>query len=125
MNIMMLLQMASEADGERIAIGKRTDGLDLTTVFDLAGRLAAWVQSKGYERVVWSDVASPLLPVALYGSAWAGAPFVPVNYRLADDRLRALIAQQQPAVVLCEPGTESRRTRNLTWCKLAMHDPAR
>ena len=108
MNIMMLLQMASEADGERIAIGKRTDGLDLTTVFDLAGRLAAWVQSKGYERVVWSDVASPLLPVALYGSAWAGAPFVPVNYRLADDRLRALIAQQQPAVVLCEPGTESR-----------------
>lgn len=108
MNIMMLLQMASEADGERIAIGRRNDGLDLATVFDTAGRLAAWVRAKGYEHVVWSDIAGPLLPVALYGSAWAGTPFVPVNYRLADDRLRALVAQQKPAVVLCEAGTEAR-----------------
>ena len=108
MNIMMLLQMASEADGGRIAVGRRNDGLDLATVFDTAGRFAAWIRSKGYERVVWSDVAGPLLPVALYGSAWAGTPFVPMNYRLADDRLRVLVAQQKPAVVLCEAGTESR-----------------
>ena len=108
MNIMMLLQMASEADGERIAIGRRTDGLDLATVFDTAGRLATWVKAHGYERVIWSDIAGPLLPVALYGSAWAGTPFIPVNYRLADDRLRGLVAQQNPAVVLCEAGTERR-----------------
>jgi fatty-acyl-CoA synthase len=108
MNIMTLLQMAAEADGERIAVGTLKDGLTLARVFDTAGRLAAWIERSGIERVVWSDVAGPLLPVALYGSAWAGTPFVPVNYRLADDRLRALIAQQKPAVVFCEPGTEAR-----------------
>ena len=108
MNIMMLLQMASEADGERVAVGRRHDGLTLAEMFDLSGRLATWIQENGVERVVWSDVAGPLLPVALFGSAWAGAPFVPVNYRLADDRLRMLVAQQNPGVVLCEPGTEHR-----------------
>ena len=108
MNIMTLLQMAAEADGERIAVGRHTDGLTLGALFDTSGRLASWVRLGGYERVVWTDIAGPLLPVALYGAAWAGTPFIPMNYRLADDRLRALIAQQKPAVVLCEPGTEAR-----------------
>lgn len=108
MNIMMLLQMAAEADGDRISVGRREDGLSLTEMFDLAGRLATWTRTNGFERIVWSDVAGPLLPVALFGSAWAGVPFVPVNYRLADDRLRALVAQQKPGVVLCEPGREGR-----------------
>lgn len=108
MNVMMLLQMAAEADGERIAVGRLSDGLRLGDLYDAAGRLATWVRAHGVERVIWSDVAGPLLPVALFGSAWAGTPFVPVNYRLADDRLRSIISQQTPAVVLCEPGTEHR-----------------
>ena len=57
---------------------------------------------------MYAAESSPALPVALFGAAWAGLPFVPVNYRLADDRLRAIVERQTPAVLLCDPGTEHR-----------------
>ena len=40
--------------------------------------------------------SGPALPVALFGAAAAGVPFVPLNYRLADDRLRGLVGPPGP-----------------------------
>jgi acyl-CoA synthetase (AMP-forming)/AMP-acid ligase II len=108
MNLMMLLEMVATTEEDRLSLGRRSDGLTAGRMFEHAGRLAAIVGSRGVERVVWTDIANPLLPVALYGSSWAGVPFVPVNYRLADEPLRALIAKQAPCLVICEPGTENR-----------------
>src|SRR5262249_2469347 len=71
------------------------------------GGAARWLREQPGERVVYSDVSSPALPVALLASSWAGQPFVPVSYRLAPDRLRPIVANQAPAVVLhggAEPG---------------------
>ncbi len=108
MNLMMLLQMAADADPDRIAIGPRTDGLTTSQLYELAGAAAAGLRSSEAERVIWTDISNVALPVALFGSSWAGLPFVPVNYRLADDRLRTIIERQAPALVICEPGTEQR-----------------
>lgn len=108
MNIMLLLEMAAGAADDRLALGERADGLSYGRLYDLAGRAAAEFQRLGAERVVYAAESSPALPVALFGAAWAGAPFVPVNYRLADDRLRLIAARQVPAVLLCDAGTEHR-----------------
>jgi acyl-CoA synthetase (AMP-forming)/AMP-acid ligase II len=108
LNVMMLLQMAADADPDRLAIGPRDGGLTTGELYRLAGGAAATFADDAVQRVVWTDIANPALPVALFGSSWAGRPFVPVNYRLADDRLRAIIARQAPALVVCEPGTETR-----------------
>ena len=90
MNIMLLLEMAAGAAADRLALGERADGLTYERLYDLAGRAAAEFRELGVERVVYAAESSPALPVALFGAAWAGVPFVPVNYRLADDRLRLI-----------------------------------
>ena len=108
MNIMLLLEMAAGAAPDRLALGERADGLSYEHLYDLAGRAAAEFQGLGVERVVYAAESSPALPVALFGAAWAGMPFVPVNYRLADDRLRLIASRQVPAVLLCDAGTEHR-----------------
>ncbi len=101
---MLLLEMAAGAAPDRLALGRRADGLTYERLYDHAGRAAAAFDAMGVERVVYAAQASPTLPVALFGAAWSGLPFVPVNYRLADDRLRAIVAGQAPAVVLCDDG---------------------
>ena len=105
---MLLLEMAAGATPDRLALGERADGLSYGRLFDLAGRAAAEFQKLAAERVVYVAESSPALPVTLFGAAWAGLPFVPVNYRLADDRLRAIIERQAPAVLVCDAGTEHR-----------------
>ena len=108
MNVMLLLEMAAGAAECRLALGERVDGLSYGHLFDLSGRAAAQFSALGVERVVYVAESSPALPAALFGAAWAGVPFVPVNYRLADDRLRRIVAPQAPAVLLCDAGTEHR-----------------
>lgn len=108
MNILLLLDMAASADPDRLALGDRSLGYTTGRLFDLAGRAARLFGAFGTHRVVHTAESSPALPVALFGAAWAGQPFVPLNYRLADDRLRELIAAQAPALAIIDPGTEVR-----------------
>ena len=107
MNIMILLEMAAQAAPDRIAIGSLDGGLTYVQLFERAGGLAAALRAQaaagdgdgdGPPSLLYTDVATPALPVALFGAAWAGQIFVPVNYRLADDRLRTLIAKQAPSL---------------------------
>jgi acyl-CoA synthetase (AMP-forming)/AMP-acid ligase II len=107
-NIALLLEMAASAAPERIAIGDRRDGITSAQLHAMAVRAAARIAATGAQRVLYTDVAGPALPVALFGAAAAGTPFAPLNYRLADDRLRALVARQTPALLLCGAGTEGR-----------------
>jgi acyl-CoA synthetase (AMP-forming)/AMP-acid ligase II len=98
-NLMMLLDMAAQADPDRLALGRRTDGLTFGRLHELAGRCATWLETQP-DRVVYGDIATPTLPVLLFGASWANKPFVPVNYRLAQDRLEALIDTQAPGVLV-------------------------
>ena len=100
MNIAMLLEMATDAMGDRIAVGTRAEGVTYTELLDRARRTAVVLNEIGGERVGLLDVNSVVLPQVLFGSAIAGLPFAPVNYRLADDRLRAVIGRLAPAVTV-------------------------
>lgn len=110
MNLLDLLQMSAGAMGERVGVGSLSEGLTYEQLFDRAGRAATWLRAHPGERLLYAGISSPLLPVAMYASSWAGKPYVPLNYRLADDRLRMLIGRQAPAVLICDPGTEDRFT---------------
>jgi acyl-CoA synthetase (AMP-forming)/AMP-acid ligase II len=49
---------------------------------------------------VLADVNSEAVPIALFGAALAGKPFVPVNYRLTDTQLRAIVERTAPSIVI-------------------------
>ncbi|HKH03766.1 MAG TPA: class I adenylate-forming enzyme family protein [Acidimicrobiales bacterium] len=108
MNVLLLLEMAAGEAPERVALGDLRAGLTYGRLLDLAQRAGRHALGRGAGRLLYTDISGPALPVALFGAAAAGIPFVPLNYRLADDRLRALVGRQAPAMLLCASGMEDR-----------------
>ena len=100
MNLMMLLEMAADGLEDRVAVGSRHDGITYRRLFERAGEAAARFRAAPGDRVVLCDESSPAVPVALFGAAWAGMPYVPLNYRLPDDDLRALADRSAPGVAI-------------------------
>src|SRR4051794_21236015 len=96
----MLLEMASDAMGERMAVGTRDGGIRYAELLDRARRAAAVVTASHAERVGLVDANSDIVPTLLFASGIAGVPFAPINYRLADDRLREVVGRLAPAVVV-------------------------
>jgi acyl-CoA synthetase (AMP-forming)/AMP-acid ligase II len=101
-NIGMLLEMAADGMGDRVAVGPLQTGTTYTGLLADARRLAGVVRETGVERLVLVDVNSALVPTLLFGSAVAGIPFAPINYRLADEQLRNLLARTAPALAVVE-----------------------
>ena len=93
----MLLDMAVSGFGDRTAVGSIGSGLTYNDLLEQAARAGHAFEQAGTENVSYLDVSSPALPVALFGAAYAGQPFVPLNYRLADDDLAALADRTAPA----------------------------
>ena len=102
MNTPMLIEMAADGMAERVAVGSRKDGLTYAALLDRARRVATVVAGAGAGRLVFVAQNSALLPPLLFGSGLAGVPFVPVNYRLADEQLRAILARAAPALAVVD-----------------------
>ena len=104
MNIMMLLEMASGGFGDRVAFTNPADNVSLTyeQLFAAAGATAAHIKASGAARFVMLDVTSLAVPVGLFGSAWAGVPYVPLNYRLTPGEVDALMARVKPAYLVTD-----------------------
>lgn len=100
---MMLLEMAVSGFPERPAVSLGAERLSAQQLFDAAGAAAAELRASGAERAAFLDVSSPALPVALFASAWAGVPFVPLNYRLTGAELDRLIEQIRPCHLVTDP----------------------
>jgi len=102
----MLLEMAAGGFGDRTAVGSRDGtGLSYQQLFDASGAAAGSFAEADVDRVALVDISSPALPVALFGAAWAGKPFVPLNYRLTKDELVGLASQVAPSVTICNEDT--------------------
>ncbi|ODU06860.1 MAG: AMP-dependent synthetase [Pseudonocardia sp. SCN 72-86] len=96
MNPQVLLEMVAGAAADRRAVGSLSFGDLLAEVEAVAGGLAGL----GVSHVGFVDEYSESLPVLFYAAQRAGLPFVPLNYRLADDALREALARIAPAVVV-------------------------
>jgi len=97
MNISMILDMAASAD-DRFAITVGSRSLTAAQLRTLAHRAGARFQQ--YPAVLYLGVNHLAYPVALFGAAAAGVPFVALNYRLGDEQLDALIERHPGALVL-------------------------
>lgn len=97
---MMLLEMASQGFGERIAFTHGDDSLTYKELYHAAGAAAAYIRESGCSYVAMLDVSSLAAPVALFGSAWAGVAYVPINYRLAGHEIKALLERVEPALLI-------------------------
>lgn len=102
MNLMMLLEMASSSFGDRTAVTNGAESLTYTELFDAAGAAAAQIDASGCEYSALVDVNTLAVPIALFASAWAGTPFSPLNYRLTEAELDALLERISPAFVVTD-----------------------
>ncbi|MBK8308227.1 MAG: acyl--CoA ligase [Gammaproteobacteria bacterium] len=103
MNMMMLLEMAAEGFGERIAFVNGDDALTCRELFDAAGSAAALLQGSGARHLAMLDENSLACPLGLFASAWAGIPYVPINYRLSGPEIDALLERVTPCVLVTSP----------------------
>lgn len=99
MNIAMLLDMAADGLGDRVAFGTRGDGVTYSALREQARTIAHHVSANGAHTVALLAETSPLVPAALFGAAWAGAAYAPINYRLPDEARRELLHRLRPAEV--------------------------
>lgn len=103
MNLSTILDMAAEAFGDRTAVVSGAQRFDYATLRERAWALAAHVKHSGAQALGLLDVASPAMPVAVFAAAYAGVPFVPLNYRLTQPELDALLARITPVCLVTGP----------------------
>ena len=103
MNLMMLLEMAASGLGDRTAIGSRAGaGITYRELFDQAHATARRLRNAGVDAAVLCDESSHAVPLTLFGAAWAGVPYVPLNYRLPADDLLALAERVGAALAVTD-----------------------
>lgn len=102
MNVLTLLDMAVTGMPDRVALGPTRTGTTYAELLAGARTGAAVLRDRGSEEVVYLGTNGPALPVALFAAAWAGVPFVPLNYRLSRERLDALLAKHPAALVIAD-----------------------
>jgi len=102
MNLMMLLEMAAEGMGDRVAVVSGDERLTYGELFEASGRAAARLRASDADHLAILDTSSPALPVAVFAAAWAGKPFVPLNYRLTGDELDRLVEQILPGQLVTD-----------------------
>ncbi len=104
MNIMMLLEMANSVFPDRIAFTNAEDGSSVTyqELFEKSGRAASAAKDSGSDHFGVLDVTSLAMPIGLFGSAWAGLPFVPINYRLTPKEIEQLLSRITPVYLVVE-----------------------
>ncbi len=102
MTLWMLLEMVAGAFGDRLAVGTLRRGLTYQQLLDRAAAGGEAVAARGASAVVYVGTSDLSLPVALFAAAWAGVPFLPLNYRLSDQQLGELLANHPGALVVTD-----------------------
>jgi fatty-acyl-CoA synthase len=109
MHLSSLLEIVADALPDRVAVAGCEDG-DLTyqEMFARVGAVSRHLRATGAERLVAVDVNSEAVPVGLFAAAQAGIPYVPVNYRLADAQLVAILERAAPGLAVVEQSVPPR-----------------
>jgi acyl-CoA synthetase (AMP-forming)/AMP-acid ligase II len=100
MNISLVLQMAADAEPERIGLVCGGRRWSYRALLQAAQAAATDIASSGCAHVALLDESSEAAAIALFGAALAGVPYVPLNYRLADLDLASLLRRIAPAYIV-------------------------
>jgi acyl-CoA synthetase (AMP-forming)/AMP-acid ligase II len=104
----VLLELASSMVPDRVALGSRKDGITFEGLAARASGGAGLLQAEGGRSVAFVGVNGPQFNVAVFASALAGMPITPLNYRLPDAELNALIDRLDEPVVLVDDDMRAR-----------------
>ncbi len=108
MNISLFLEMAAEAAPERIGLVCDGQRWRYDALLAAARGAAQLIRKSGCAHVALLDESSEGAAIALFGAAIAGVPYVPLNYRLADTDLAALLERITPALIIGDAGRVTR-----------------
>ncbi|MEY2944017.1 MAG: hypothetical protein RLY97_2031, partial [Pseudomonadota bacterium] len=100
MNIALLLEMAAESSPDRIGLVCDGQGWSYAQLLAAARGAAELIEASGASHVALLDESSEASVIALFGAALAGVPYCPLNYRLADVDLAALLGRIAPALII-------------------------
>ncbi len=100
MNIATILDMAAEAFGDRIAVVSGATRISYADLREAARRSAGAIRASKAAYAALLDVNSPAAPVAIFAAAYAGVPYVPLNYRLTRAEINELVARIVPAYLV-------------------------
>lgn len=100
MNISLILQMAADAEPDRIGLVCDGQRWSYDALLAAARGAAVSIRESGCSHVGLLDESSEAAAIALFGAAIAGVPYVPLNYRLADADLAALLKRIAPAYLI-------------------------
>jgi fatty-acyl-CoA synthase len=104
-NLAMLIEMAAEGAGDRVAFGSVEGGTTYAELLALSRATAAWLSDdEKAAHVGLLDQNSLAVPLLLFGAGMLGRPFAPINYRLTPTQLDAVLSRLAPAVVVTAPG---------------------
>lgn len=100
MNVAMLLEMAAEAFGDRVAVTADQTNYTYRELWDAVQAAARRFTASGCACVALLDTNSVAVPIAIFGAALAGVPYVPLNYRLTKPELDELLVRIAPAQLI-------------------------
>src|SRR5580704_8742847 len=98
--------MAADGFGQRVLAGRKSGGMTAAQLSQRSHSGAGLVRERAAEAVVYLDVNGPAFPVALFAAARAGVPLVPLNYRLGQRQLDALLARHPRALGIADPDSQ-------------------
>jgi len=102
MHTALLLDMVADAAPDRLALGRRADGLTFAETRRRAHHGAAWLEQLGGTNVAFVGLNGPALPIAVFAAGMLARPFAPLNYRLPDADLGKLLARTAPSVAIVD-----------------------
>jgi acyl-CoA synthetase (AMP-forming)/AMP-acid ligase II len=108
MGLEMLLELAATTVPDRVALGRRADGITFAALLRCARGGATLIHATGAKHVVHLGVNGPAFACAMFAASIAGVPITPLNYRLPDEQLLELLAELNEPVVLADPEMVSR-----------------
>jgi acyl-CoA synthetase (AMP-forming)/AMP-acid ligase II len=100
MNISLILQMAADTEPERIGLVCEARRWSYGALSRAARGAALNVAKSTCSYVALLDESSEAAAIALFAAAMAGVPYVPLNYRLSNTDLGALLSRIAPAYII-------------------------
>ncbi|MDV6230565.1 class I adenylate-forming enzyme family protein [Rhodococcus cercidiphylli] len=104
MNLLTLLDMVAGGNGDITLLGTLDDGLTGAQLQQRSLAGGGIVRESGADTVIFLGGNGPAFPVALFASAYAGVPFLPINFRLSGDQIDEIISRSaHPLIVTDDP----------------------
>jgi acyl-CoA synthetase (AMP-forming)/AMP-acid ligase II len=102
MGVNLILEMAAAAHDGRAALTLGSELVDYVQLQGLAETGGGELRRRRAGTCAFVGVHGPTVPLLLFAAAAARLPFAPLNYRLAEDKLLALIARLDRPVIIAD-----------------------